>query len=144
MDRKPAHQERNNDKTQTAENKGKQKEDVNTARSLDKALSLLQASDDTSQFVGLALLKSLLDNHAELRDSKETIVRCWKAVPANFLDRLLKARPSEERPKEEAQHMIGLAVAVIYAFLTLLPRDVAGHDRSKVSLEVITAAEPFR
>lgn len=116
----------------------------NTQKSLDKALSLLRASDDTSRFVGLALLKSMLDNHVELRDSKETITKCWRAIPATFLDRLIKARHGEKRSKEEAQNMIGLAVAVIHVFLTLLPSEALDLENFQGRLDMLSAAEPYR
>ena len=132
------------EQSDSKEQKDEQKDGPATGKSLDKALALLQASDDTSRFVGLALLKSMLDNHIELRDSKETITRCWKGVPATFLDRLLKARPSEKRSKEEAQNMIGLAVAVIHVFLTLLPQEALEHEGFNVRLENLSAAEPYR
>lgn len=123
-------------------NKG-QGESEKATKSMDKAVELLQAKADTSRFVGLALLKSLLDNHAELRNNKDVVTRCWKAVPKSFLDRLLKAKPNEKRPEEEAQNMIGLAVAVIHAFMTLLPHEDLDHESFKVYLDELSAAEPF-
>ena len=144
MEPTPIDQGHNDIKVQYSEGKKKAGEDVNTAKSLDKAISLLQANDDTARFVGLALLKSMLDNHAELRDSKETITRCWRAIPATFLDRLLMARPSEKRSKEDAQNMIGLAVAVVHAFLTLLPPEALDYDRFKTMLDKMSAAEAYR
>ena len=134
----------NDSEPENPEWKEKEGEYLNTVKSLDKAISLLQANDDTARFVGLALLKSMLDNHAELRDSKETITRCWKAIPASFLDRLLMARPSEKRSKEDAQNMIGLVVAIVHTFLTLLPPEALDYDRFKAMLAKMSAAEAYR
>ena len=63
----------------------------NAAQGLEQILVLLKAKDDTSRFVGLALLKSVLDNREDLRKDSNIVKSCWSAVPANFLDRLLRA-----------------------------------------------------
>ena len=144
MEPTPIDQGHNDSNLQNPEWKENERKDFNPAKGLDKAISLLQANDDTARFVGLALLKSMLDNHAELRDSKETVTRCWKAIPATFLDRLLMARASEKTSKEDAQNMIGLAVAVVHAFLTLLPPGALEYDRFKAMLAKMTAAEACR
>lgn len=89
--------------------------------SIDKALTLLTAHDDTSKFVGLALLKSLLDNHEELRNDSNLISKCWAAVSAKFLDRLLRASQNPgNKSQAEARSMTDLAVAVIHSFTLLL------------------------
>ena len=96
------------------------------AKELEKALGYLGAKDDTSRFVGLALLKPVLEQElskyigAEEEDTHEVIERCWSAIPVKFLDRLLKAKPDGKRPKEEAKSMVALAVAVLHAFMTIL------------------------
>ena len=102
---------------------------VNTRRppkELEAALGLLGKNDDTSRFVGLALLKSVLEQELDQTDvldrgaNAEITKRSWEAIPARFLDRLLKARPKEGRTKREASNMVGLAVAVLQAFMGLL------------------------
>lgn len=123
--------------------KDEHEDEPNTLHSLDKALILLRASDDTSRFVGLALLKSMLDNHTELRENPEIITKCWDAIPASFLDRLIRARPSGKRSEEEAQNMIGLAVAVMHAFLTLLPQEALNFESFRTRLDKLSAAEPY-
>lgn len=133
----------NHDIQQMSGQKNEHEDKPSTFQSLDKALILLRASDDTSRFVGLALLKSMLDNHAELRENPEIITRCWEAIPASFLDRLIKARPSGKRSKEEAQNMIGLAVAVMHVFLTLLPREALDYGSFRIRLDKLSAAEPY-
>lgn len=97
-----------------------------TPKDLEAALTLLRKNDDTSRFVGLALLKPVLErelSHEYTTDEGENfslIQRCWGAIPVKFLNRLLKARANEKRTKEEAHSMLGLAVAVMYAFMGLL------------------------
>lgn len=92
-------------------------------KGLDKALEYLNAKDDTSRFVGLALMKPLLEEVLNQQSSTEEnsiralIQRCWRAIPIKFLDRLLKAKPDGKRTKEEADSMVGLAVAVLHTFL---------------------------
>ena len=93
---------------------------------LEKALDFLKAKDDTSRFVGLALLKPVLEQKLSQQiDTEEEGIRavieqCWRAIPVKFLDRLLKAKPDGKRTKEEAGSMVGLAVAVLHAFMTIL------------------------
>ena len=96
------------------------------AENLEKALGFLRAKDDTSRFVGLALLKPVLErelsqqNGTEEEDILAVIQQCWRAIPIKFLDRLLKAKPEGKRTKEEAESMVNLAVAVLHAFMTIL------------------------
>ena len=95
-------------------------------KDLEKALEFLKANDDTSRFVGLALLKPLLEQELSQQSSTEEkgthalVEQCWRAIPVKFLDRLLKAKPEGKRTDEEAGNMVGLAVAVLHAFLTIL------------------------
>ena len=95
-------------------------------KDLEAALNLLRKRDDTSRFVGLALLKPVLeqelsDGGTAIEEKKYAIVqRCWDAIPIVFIDRLLKARTNDKRSKDEVENMVGLAVAVLYAFMTLL------------------------
>ena len=100
---------------------------VNTlGKDLEKALDLLKAKDDTSRFVGLALLKPVLDQELSRQSDTEegemrtVIERCWHAIPTKFLDRLLKAKPEGKKTKEEAGNLVSLAVAVLHAFMTIL------------------------
>lgn len=80
----------------------------------------LQAKDDTSRFVGLALLKSVLDN-GQLAQDPEQLHALWEAISPKFLDRLLRARPNEKFGHAEAQNMVDLAVSVLHTFTILLP-----------------------
>lgn len=96
------------------------------AKDLERALEFLKAKDDTSRFVGLALLKPVLEQELSKQSGTEgeginaVIEQCWRAIPVKFLDRLLKAKPEGKRTKQEADGMIGLAVAVLHAFMTIL------------------------
>ncbi len=104
---------------------------TNIAEAVNQTLNLLGAKNDTSRFVGLALLKSLLDNHEELRHDTEVTSKCWDAVPARFLDRLLRASDNKQKLDAEAQSMVDLAVQVIHTF-TLLKSSNAGDDEKLV------------
>lgn len=98
-------------------------------KSLDYTVDLLSKGNDTSRFVGLAMLKSILDNKHELRKDPGIIQRCWHAIPANFLDRLLKAGESKIKSEDEAQAMVQLAVAVSYTFALLLPPESRNNEK---------------
>ena len=95
---------------------------LDPSKGLQQALALLKAKDDTSRFVGLALLKSILDNNAELQNDPKIISECWAAIPTKFVDRLLRAGESDKKSKEESKSMAELAVAVIHTFVVLLPK----------------------
>ena len=95
-------------------------------KDLEKALEFLKAKDDTSRFVGLALLKPLLEQELSQQSSigeegtRALIEQCWRAIPVKFLDRLLRAKPEGKKTKDEAASMVALAVAVLHAFLTIV------------------------
>ncbi|RKK15242.1 hypothetical protein BFJ66_g2726 [Fusarium oxysporum f. sp. cepae] len=92
---------------------------------VNKIRSLLKAKDDTQRFVGLALLKSLLDSSEQLRQDEQTVQGLWSSLSPKFLDRLLRtgSKPSTQNSKE----MLDLAVSVLYIFSILLP-DQAKSD----------------
>jgi hypothetical protein len=89
---------------------------------MEKMKDLLQAKDDTSRFVGLALLKSVLDN-GQLAQDPENLRLLWEALSPKFLDRLLRAPQSEKINKAESKDMVDLAVAVLHTFTILLPEE---------------------
>lgn len=113
-------------------------------QSLEQTLDLLKAKNDTSRFVGLALLKSILDSREDLRKDATILKRCWDAVPAKFLDRLLRAPASLKNSKDESQSMVELAVAVLHAFLALLPKDLNDDLKSLGRIERLLGALPWR
>ncbi|ODA81572.1 hypothetical protein RJ55_00072 [Drechmeria coniospora] len=89
--------------------------------SIVKIRQLLRTKDDTQRFVGLALLKSVLDNSLELRRDVDVIQSLWESMSASFLDRLLRtgSKPSRNNAKE----MLDLVVSVLHTFASLLPQD---------------------
>jgi hypothetical protein len=89
------------------------------ATSLEKIKLLLKAKDDTQRFVGLALLKTALDNSASLREDEAAIRAFWRSTSSKFLDRLLKTglNPSNKDGKD----MLDLAISVLHTFALLLP-----------------------
>lgn len=92
-------------------------------KQLNKILKNLKG-DDADKYVGLALLRSILDDQPELRDDPQVIAQCWAAVPLEFLDRLLSAAEYKGTGVDDIadrDFTIGLAVAVIHAFANLLP-----------------------
>ncbi|QPH16601.1 hypothetical protein C2857_001284 [Epichloe festucae Fl1] len=97
------------------------------AASVAKIKSLLEAKDDTQRFVGLALLKSVLDNTPELRQDEQVVQDLWASVSPRFLDRLMKtgSQPSGKDVKE----MLDLAVSVIHTFAALLPEALRAEDK---------------
>ncbi|EKJ76300.1 hypothetical protein NXS19_009104 [Fusarium pseudograminearum] len=92
---------------------------------INKILSLLKAKDDTQRFVGLALLKSILDGSEKLRQDEQTVQSLWSSLSPKFLDRLLRtgSNPSTKNSKE----MLDLVVSVLHIFAILLP-DQATSD----------------
>lgn len=99
------------------------------SKALDQTLALLRAKDDTSRFVGLALLKPILDNKIGFREDAVIIERCWAAIPARFIDRLLRAAANKHKTKEESSSMVELAVAVLHAFIVLLPISLRDNEK---------------
>ena len=101
------------------------KEDVDEASassegiSLEKIQLLLRAKDDTQRFVGLALLKAVLDNSESLRQDPEAVKELWSNISPKFLDRLLRtgSKPQNANSKD----MLSLAVSILHTFVVLLP-----------------------
>lgn len=88
----------------------------------EKMENLLKAKDDTSRFVGLALLKTVLDNGQLIQDS-ERIRILWEALSPKFLDRLLRAHQNTKISKSQAQDMVDLAVTVLHTFSIIIPEE---------------------
>lgn len=104
------------------------KDGLDPSLTLEKMRDLLQAKDDTSRFVGLALLKSVLDNGGLAGDS-ENLRMLWEAMSPKFLDRLLRSPQSEKVNKAESKDMVDLAVAVLHTFTILLPEESRKQKR---------------
>jgi len=102
---------------------------VDPGAALEHIRGLLSAKDDTSRFVGLALLKSVLDNQPLLRKNVGQLATLWEAISPKFLDRLLRAVQNQKITKEEARNMVDIAVAVLHTFSILLPAEVRDNTR---------------
>ncbi|KAI9789977.1 MAG: hypothetical protein M1835_001290 [Candelina submexicana] len=113
---------------------------LDPAATLDHTLELLKIKDDTARFVGLALLKSILDNQEALRNDPKIILRCWAAVSPTFLDRLLRSTKTHNKTMAEASSMVELAVAVIHVFAVLLPHEVRDAESMTGRLEGLVMA----
>lgn len=100
----------------------------NPSLTFEKMQELLKARNDTSRFVGLALLKSVLDNGQLIQDPERLRV-LWESISPKFLDRLLRARRSDKVTKDESKDMIALSVAVLHTFSILLPEDCRKDTR---------------
>ncbi|KAL3419095.1 hypothetical protein PVAG01_09317 [Phlyctema vagabunda] len=101
---------------------------IDESATFQKMQDLLEAKDDTSRFVGLALLKSVLDN-GKLSENPAQIKRLWDAMSSKFLDRLLRAQQSQKIKKEDAKDMVDLAVAVLHTFTILLPEEARQDNK---------------
>ena len=96
---------------------------ADNAAGLEQIRGLLKAKDDTSRFVGLALLKSVLDTQAQLREDVKLVSSFWEAISPKFLAKLLRASKNEKTSSEEAKNMVDIAVAVLHIFAILLPEE---------------------
>jgi len=103
----------------------KLQEDKSATGSQDPAIPkievLLKTKDDTSRFVGLALLKSVLDNTPEIRQDDTVLTRLWASISPKFLDRLMRTGCNQASANKDAKEMLNIAVYVIHTFATLLP-----------------------
>ena len=97
------------------------------AANITKIQALLKAKDDTQRFVGLALLKTVLDNSQQLREDEQVVTSLWASISPKFLDRLLRtgSNPSSKNSKD----MLDLVVSVLHTFAVLLPSDVRAQDK---------------
>ncbi|OLN81786.1 Uncharacterized protein C16C4.02c [Colletotrichum chlorophyti] len=89
--------------------------------SLAQIQAMLKAKDDTSRFVGLALLRSLLDNSEGLRDDVETVSGLWTSISPKFIDRLIRTGSASSSAQKDTKDMLDLAVSVVHTFASLLP-----------------------
>jgi hypothetical protein len=104
------------------------------AASLQRIQDLLKTKNDTSRFVGLALLKSVLDNSENLRQDENTVLQLWKSISPKFLDRLLRTGSGPNPAQKAAKEMLNLAVSVIHTFTILLPED--GQRASRLTQRI--------
>lgn len=115
--------------------------DTNTAQ-LNKIKVLLKSKDDTQRFVGLALLRSVLDNESEVREDAGIIQSLWACISAKFIDRLLKtgSKPSHE----DAKNMLDLSVSVLHTFAVLLPQESREDSKFVSRIPLLVAAALHR
>ncbi|KAM7196047.1 e9b59b6a-f39c-4d2a-9b94-75afe2ab05bc [Naviculisporaceae sp. PSN 640] len=110
-----------------------QQQEAQDQFNVEKIHTLLTAKDDTSRFVGLALLKTLLDNSEQVRQDVDTVTAVWQAISPKFLDRLIKTgsqpQSRQDRGGKQGQEMLDLAVSVLHTFVTLLPEDAIKGKR---------------
>lgn len=102
---------------------------ADNAAGLEQIKGLLKAKDDTSRFVGLALLKSVLDTQAQLREDEAIVSSLWESISPKFLARLLRASKNEKTTNEEAKNMVDIAVGVLHIFVILLPEETREDRR---------------
>ncbi|ATY61971.1 hypothetical protein A9K55_008426 [Cordyceps militaris] len=88
-------------------------------KEITKLKTLLKSKDDTERFVGLALLKSLLDNTPAIRNDEAAVRTLWSHIPPRFLDRLL--RTGSSLSNANAKDMLDIGVSILYTFSILLP-----------------------
>jgi hypothetical protein len=96
---------------------------------LEQTLGLLKARDNTSKFVGLSLLRSLLDTNEQWRTDAGILTKCWRSISNNFLMRLMNSQPTKKSSVEETKSMIELAVSVVHLFANLLPPDELANEK---------------
>ncbi|KAF3770347.1 hypothetical protein M406DRAFT_34482 [Cryphonectria parasitica EP155] len=119
----PTATDQHSSQTGTAQNQ-EQESGENVTVTIQKIQELLRTKNDTSRFVGLALLKSVLDNSQQLREDEPTITTLWQSVSPKFLDRLLRSGANKSSPSKDAKDMVDIAVAVLHTFSTLLPTNL--------------------
>ena len=107
--------------------------------SIEKVQDLLKAKDDTSRFVGLALLKTILDNQVVQPGRNETQT-LFEAISPKFFDRLLAAQSGQKTDKEEAKNMVDLAVSVLHTFSMILPEEAHKEERLTGRIEALVKA----
>ena len=112
--------------------------------STQKTLALLSASDNTSRFAGLTVLKALLDSNEDLQKDEKAMAQFWAAISSMFLDRLLRAGATGKKSKQEAESMAELAVGVLHAFIRLIPSIVQEDEKLVGRAEGLMAALAWR
>jgi hypothetical protein len=117
---------------------------ISKDESIQRTLALLSAGDDTSRFAGLTILRALLDSNEEFQKDSKVMAQFWAAIPAKFLDRLLRAGSSGKKSNQEAESMVELAVGVLHAFVRLIPSIVQEDVKFVGRAEGLMAALAWR
>lgn len=108
------------------------------AASLDRIRQFLRSRDDTQRFVGLALARSILDNHPELREDQNVVQSLWECIEPKFLDRLLKT--GSDPANQEAKDMLDLSISILHTFSVLLPDESRRSVRFVARIPRVIAA----
>lgn len=112
----------------------------NSDISIEKIQGLLKTKNDTSRFVGLALLKSVLDNSKELREDEAALSELWGCISPKFLDRLLRTGSAPSHAPNDAKDMLDLAVAVLHTFTILLPESKRSEQKLVGRIPLLVAS----
>ncbi|TPX18385.1 uncharacterized protein E0L32_011718 [Thyridium curvatum] len=112
----------------------------NSDISIEKIQGLLKTKNDTSRFVGLALLKSVLDNSKELREDEAALSELWGCISPKFLDRLLRTGSAPSHSQKDAKDMLDLAVAVVHTFTILLPESKRSEQKLVGRIPLLVAS----
>lgn len=117
---------------------------IEAVPSIAKIQDLLRSKDDTSRFVGLALLKSVLDNSPDLQKDDGVIEDLWSSIPSKFLGRLLKSGSQPSSNGSQSRDMLDLAVAVLHTFTVLLPQTAKKDNKLHGRIPALAAAVLYR
>lgn len=112
------------------------------AANIAKIQTLCKTKDDTQRFVGLALLKTVLDNSEQLRQNQDVVQQLWASISSKFLDRLLRTGSKPSSPN--AREMLDLAVSVLHIFAILLPDESTGRSRFTDRIPGLVGAVLYR
>lgn len=110
--------------------------------SISQIQTFLKAKDDTQRFVGLALLKSVLDNSQDLRQDEQIIQTLWESISPKFLDRLIKT--GSKTSGENAKEMLDLVVSVMHTFAALLPETARAESKFTDRIPGLVGAALYR
>ncbi len=117
---------------------------ISKDESIERTLALLSAGDDTSRFAGLTILRALLDSNEVFQKDSKVMAQFWAAIPAKFLDRMLRVGGSGKKSNQEAESMVELAVGVLHAFVRLIPSIVQEDVKFIGRAEGLMAALAWR
>lgn len=95
---------------------------------MEKVHNFMKAKDDTFRFMGLALLKSILDNRPNIREDEQSVRSLWESISPRFMDRLIRTG-SGQNASQDSKEMLNLAVSVLHTFANLLPDDAKSNPR---------------
>lgn len=97
----------------------------------------------TAKFVGLYLFQWNLQDMPDLVQDWDFMAKCWRYIPADFLDRLFV---TTEFKGEDPEHIIDrnividLAVSTIYTFAIFMPAEQVGYPKISKRIPGLLAA----